>query len=348
MDPRLVAQLAARSSHFRGADWRDPASARFKEWLHFCVLAPGIELLVNLSIAGRPARERAAESAFVARLVVMARSHGRWLGSVEEVPASQVSLRPGQVDAVFGDTALRCQSGAFELLLRPRAIPLSARLRLEPVTLPLMRSKTSLGEGLVNWLAVPRLRAFGSITADGTPHVLRGQPAYHDHNWGTWRWGRDFFWQWAFGLPSSADDPWTLVFYRLFDRARTVENALSVLVWRGDQLFRVFHQGDVAVSPQGFLRRASILKVPPVMGLLAPQLTTDVAERIVVEAGTGKDHLRFEIDNQDLAQVLIPSESDLGTTVINEVVGTYRGGGSIQGVSVETQGQSFHEHVTWS
>src|SRR5206468_3621266 len=102
----------------------------------------------------------------------------------------------------------------------------------------------------------------------------------------------------------------------------------------------------VAVRESGFLRSRKILKIPPAMALLAPQLSTDVAARLTVEARSGHDEVRLEIDNRSLAQLVVPNEGDLGTTIINEVVGGFRIRGGVQGASVDSQGESFHEHVT--
>jgi hypothetical protein len=342
----LAGHLATHASYFRGAPaqvW-EPRSP-YKEWLHFCVLAPEVKLLVNLSLMSR-ARGGTDRPATDARVVVLAEAAGAWRGGLDEIRPTDLQLVPGRVDARFGDTRLRARSGAFELSLEPGAAPVSARLRLEPATLPLLRPKTSLGSAVVNWLAAPRLRAPGTITVDGRPFFLRDAPAYHDHNWGHWRWGQEFFWQWAFGLPRSFDDPWTVVFYRMFDRSRNTEHARALLLWREQHLHRVFRDDEVAVRETGFLRPPQILKIPPAMGLLAPQLSTDVAAQLTVEARSGRDDVRLEIENRSLAQLVVPNDTDLGTTIINEVVGRFRLQGGAQGASVESQGESCHEHVT--
>jgi hypothetical protein len=344
----LAAQLATRSSYFRGPPPRGTegaGAAPFKEWLHFCVLAPDVRLLVNMSLMARPGSPDAPRT-LDARVVVLAEAGGQWIGGLDEIRPVDLELIPGRVDSRFGETRLRARSAGFELALQPSGVPLSARLRLEPITMPLLRPKTALGSAVVNWLAAPRLKASGTITLEGKPHFLRDAPAYHDHNWGHWRWGKEFFWQWAFGLPASLDDPWTVVFYRMFDRARTTEHARALLLWRDEHLFRIFRDDEVAVRESGFLRPQRILKVPPVMGLLAPQHSTDVATRLEVEGRSGGDVVRLQIDNRDLAQLVVPNDADLDSTIINEVVGTFHLAGDVQGASVESRGEAFHEHVT--
>jgi hypothetical protein len=344
----LAGHLATRSSYFRGAPtmMMDPSvPAPFKEWLHFCVLDSEVKLLVNLSLMSRTSRA-ADRAGLDARVVVLAEVDGKWIGGLDHVQPANLQVIPGRVDARFGGTRLRARSAAFELSLEPGAAPISARLRLEPITLPILRPRTSLGGAVVNWLAAPRLRATGTITVGGRPHFVHDASAYHDHNWGHWRWGQEFFWQWAFGLPTSLDDPWTAVFYRMFDRSRTTEHARALLLWRGPHFFRIFRDDEVGVRETGFLRPPTILKIPSAMALLAPQLSTDVSAQLTVEARSGRDDVRLEMENCSLAQLIVPNDADLGTTIINEVVGGYRLRGEAQGVSVESAGQSFHEHVT--
>jgi hypothetical protein len=347
MDAEFAGYLATRASYFRGpVVSADPeGNAPFKEWLHFCVLAPDVRLLVNMSLVARPGKN-GNPSNVDARVIVLAEVDGEWTGGLDEIQPVDLEFVPGRVDSRFGGTSLRVRLAAFELALEPKGVPLSARLRLEPTTIPLLRPKTVLGSAVVSWLATPRLRASGSIMVKGRPHFLIDAPAYHDHNWGHWRWGREFFWQWAFGAPSSRDDQWTAVFYRMFDRSRTVEHARALLLWRDQNLFRVFRDDEIEVHEGGFLRAQKILKIPPVMGLLAPQLSTDVAARLSVEARSAGDVVQLTVDNRDLAQVIVPNDVDLGSTIINEVVGTFALSGDVQNIAVGSRGQSFYEHVT--
>ena len=74
------------------------------------------------------------------------------------------------------------------------------------------------------------------------------------------------------------------------------------------------------------------------MGLLAPQLSTDVAARLTVEARSGGDSVRMQIENRSLAQLIVPNDADLGTTVINEVVGAFELAGEAQRVSIDSRG----------
>ena len=71
-----------------------------------------------------------------------------------------------------------------------------------------------------------------------------------------------------------------------------------------------------------------LLRAP---GLVAPERTTDLPQRLVVNAVSGTDRLRMTFEAYDLAQILVPHETDLGTTVINEVRGRACVEGDVKG-----------------
>ena len=347
MNTDIAAHLATRSSYFRGPPVRaasDATRSPFKEWLHFCVLAPEVRLLVNLSLMSRP--EKASDAASTdARVIVLSEANGEWIGGLDEIPRSDLDLVPGRVDARFGQTQLRARSGAFELsLVSNAAAPLGApaagagdaaaaaaqdrhreRRRELARDAPAARDRFDHGEGHsvlpAQRAGVPRpqlgslalgarvLLAMGVRSSDGRRRPMDG------------------------GLLSTVR-PLTN------DRARTRAAAVarpapvpSLSRRRGGR-------------ETGFLRPQSILKIPPAMGLLAPQLSTDVAQQLTVVARAGGDTVRLQIDNRSLAQLIVPNDADLETTVINEVVGDFRLSGQVQGALVESKGESFHEHVT--
>jgi hypothetical protein len=82
------------------------------------------------------------------------------------------------------------------------------------------------------------------------------------------------------------------------------------------------------------------------MALVAHELTTDVPLSFEINAVRAADwvHCRFESD--DLAQIIIPNELDLGVTIINEVSGALALQGQLKGETVSLQGRGFFEFLT--
>src|SRR5437870_2866972 len=290
-------------------------TAGYKEWLHFCVLAPELELLVNFSFSDDLRRsDRGAE---IARLTVLVRNEA-WDGDVETFRDGDIQARGGAVDLALGESRLRFRDGRYALRMRLRERPVAADLVLRPLTAPARAPNIPMIEGpALHWIAIPRLAATGTVTVGGHTHRLVDVNAYHDHNFGHLLWGRNFSWRWAFALPLDAAQPWTFTFASLADRARSHALSQGVFLWKGADRCRTFRDHDIEIRPDvGFLAPRHVFKVPRVMALLSPETTTDVPRSLELDAAAEGDRLHYEFEAQDLAQVVIPNEVDLGVTVL--------------------------------
>jgi hypothetical protein len=176
-------------------------------------------------------------------------------------------------------------------------------------------------------------------------HRLVHATAYHDHNWGSFRWGKNFAWEWGYAAPDAPNNPFTLVFVRLCDRPHLTDLMRVMVLWRGSQQLRLFHSDEIEVWHEGFLRAKRVFKLPRTMGLVSPGDVTDVPKRFVARACRGNDRLALEFVTQDLAQVIIPNDDDLGVTIINEVAGQVSVVGKVAGEHVEISGSSIFEFL---
>jgi hypothetical protein len=191
---------------------------------------------------------------------------------------------------------------------------------------------------------VPRLVADGEIALAGERHLLCGAPAYHDHDWGRFRWGGDFGWDWSIALPAPADGvAWTLIFQRFSDRARHEALSQGILLWRGERHVRTLHGPDVRWVTSGRLSAAGALRIPRVFSLAAPGCAADLARRIELRASAGGDVLELTYELRDVAQVAIPNDGLTGTTLINEAHAEFRAEGSVLGEQVRLAGSALVE-----
>lgn len=315
-----------------------------KEWLHFCVYGPEVDVLVNFSVVD-DARPGAAPGAELARITVLVRDKG-WDGDVDLYPADEVFVRGGGIEARFGQSSVVYRDGQYHLDVKLRERPIAVRLRLTPVTVPSLANNIQLDAGPpINWLVVPRLLAEGVTIIDGREHRFRDAPAYHDHNWGRFAWGRDFAWEWGFGLAHDPSVPWSMVFVRLSDRAHTKALMQALFLWKGPRQHRVIRAGDVEVRHEGLLEPRRVLKIPRVMALIAPSVLTDVPRCLDIRAEADGDALHARFEASDLAQVVIPNDGDLGVTIINEVSGTVRVEGEVRGERVFLEGRAIFEFL---
>jgi len=314
-----IERLIPRLDYFRRPPSRIGGEVGFKEWMHFCVYGEELDLLVNFSEVDDLRKGAAGRSR--ARLTVLAR-RDRWIGGVEEYGADETEIVGGRISARFGDNSITYVNGRYILEVRLRDLPIRADFSLEPITTPTPIHNVSVGDGPpIHWLVIPRLLARGEVWIGGERFALREAPAYHDHNWGYFGWGRDFAWEWGFGLPAEASDPWSFVFARLSDRGRNRTRMQTLFLWRGAHVHSAFRDAQILVERVGLLRPERVLKVPPIMGLLRPGTATDVPATMILRARSADDEVIVRFKPADVAQVIIPNDADLGVTIIQEVAG---------------------------
>ncbi|MEM7152800.1 MAG: hypothetical protein AAF799_08155 [Myxococcota bacterium] len=338
----VVRRAVARGDYFRGSAAHLGAKAGHKEWMHFAVYAPGLDLLVNYSVVD-DVRSNAKEAPSLARLVYIARTD-RWQGEVEQV--SRATLGLGRIEARFDQSTLTFDGHEYHLEVRPRRGWLEADLRLEPVTVPSLIQNVDVGDGPpIHWLVVPRLHASGWVRVHDRKFELDRAPAYHDHNWGSFRWGRDFAWEWGFGLPPRADNPWSSVFVRLSDRGLTHTLMQGLFLWKGVREQRVFRGHELRITREGLLRADRVCKLPGAMGLLSPGTATDVPQRLRLRAEGRGDRVDAVFTSAEIAQVIIPNDDDDGVTIINEVAGRFELEGRVRGEAVAIEGPAVFEFL---
>ena len=273
----------------------------------------------------------------------------RWHGDVENFAGGDAVIRGGSLDLDFAHNRLRF-TDAFAIDVELREHPIRLALRLRPTTMPAFVAGIPMLEGPpLSWAVVPRLEVAGTLAIDDRRYALDGALAYHDHNWGHFLWGHDVAWEWGFVLPEHSDVPWCVTFVRLTNRSRTLALAHKMLVWRGVDLTRVFREGEISVATSlGFLRRPAVFKIPRPLALTAPGTLTDVPAWTETTAAADGDELECRCEADDVAQVLIPSETELGVTIFNEVTARARVRGRIAGEPVDFVGRSIMEFIRYA
>jgi hypothetical protein len=314
-----------------------------KEWHHFVVHDPRLRLIVNFSLTDR-AGPHGTET--VPRIIALVR-HGHYTGTVETFDLTDCELRTGRVAARFGPCSFALVGGAYELTVELPTIHLRARLRLLPASTPFVVSNQPLApRARLSWLCVPRLHAHGDVWVGENRFSLRDAPAYHDHNWGRFRWGDDFGWVWGSVLPACSTDPWTIVFMCMTDRFRRRANRQGLYIWHGRDAAAMWRDSVVKVEHEGLLRRRPALTLPRVMRVLRPGSASDLPRRLVIRGGQDGDELRLTFEPDDYVRLVVPDEHDeLGLVVLNEVNGRVVAGGEIDGSKIDLEGSGVFEFL---
>jgi hypothetical protein len=311
-----IARTIERSGYLRRSTPRFAATALHREWLHFCVDAAGLELIVNISAVETGQGERV-------RWTVLACSGGVWEGDVEEVDAELVG---GHLYASFARGVVSFRDGVFRLVGCLRDRPVAFDLTITPRSFPSLASNISLGlTEAINWFVVPYATADGWVEVAGDRRELRAAPAYHDHNWGGFT-HRNFTWQWAHASTAEA----SVVLARLLDRVQSTAYVQSLLVWSGPRQHRVFRGAELDVRAEGWLQPERCLTVPRAASLLADGPTEVPAVLHVTARGDG-DELAGTIVTRSVARIAVPDDTGLGFTFIHEVVAELELAGQIRG-----------------
>jgi hypothetical protein len=337
--------LLAGSDYFRRSPSRLGGRGEHKEWQHFIIHAEGVHLLVNLSLLDEvpPGGETPVE---VARLIVLA--HGEdWDGDVERFEAHEVEVEAGHLHARLGRNTLRFEEGVWRLSVALRERPVAAELELVPVTLPVLSANHLLSpQRPISWLFLPRLEARGTLTVGGRTVRVEGAPAYHDHNWGHFRWGDDFCWEWGSVLPSGASNPWSAVLVRMADRGRTASRYQALFLWYGGEPLRVFRDEELRFSSSCCFQPARSFSLPRPLALLAPGSAADLPRGLEVQARGQGDELLLTFVPTRAARLLLPAEDALERlTTIHEVLGPVSLRGRVRGERVELEGPGVFEFV---
>jgi hypothetical protein len=345
VEPHRAERMLRRLDAWRRAPQEGPsAQGSYKEWLHFCVRLPGQpsgHLLVNFNVTEQRFRTGTQR---IARVITLAHA-GTWCGGVERIASEQVRGEAGEIDVTFGESSLRLRDGAFDLSLRSGAV--SAELRLRPQTLPTGTTTVSFDDRhAMHWVAVARLTADGQVSIGDRHMRVVNAPAYHDHNWGQFRWGADLAWEWGFVHADDPDCPWTIVFARVSDRLRHRALNQFALIWRDGAYLRAFQNQELAMRFDGAHAGARPFTVPGVMALLAPGAASGVPAHLSVRAAHSDDELAIDYQTQTLARVAMPSDvQPFRTVLLNETAGTARVRGRIGGTAFEFDGSAIVELV---
>jgi hypothetical protein len=132
---------------------------------------------------------------------------------------------------------------------------------------------------------------------------------------------------------------------RLVDRARTRDLGHGLFLWEGARQRRIFREGEVTIRPSGRLAPRVPPRFPRAAGLLVSGTGTDVPRTLDVVASGWGDEVRCRFEAEDLAEIVVPDERDLGVTIIHEVRGRLHVEGRVGGRALSLDGPSVFEFV---
>jgi hypothetical protein len=333
--------VLARSDFIRTPVLATARPDGFKEWYHFVVHRPGRRILINFSLTSETSR--AGHAGLTPRVVVIAHDEW-WTGAVERFDDSELDVSADLGVLTVGGNRMTVRPDGYRVVIDLPGHDIRGELDFTSVSRPFVVNNQPVGDGRMSWLFVPRMRADGWLRVGRQEIRFESDVAYHDHNWGRFRWGGDFGWSWGSILPLYPETPWSLVFLRMTDRRRLRSLSQALYVWRHDEPAAIFRHAAVEVKSHGLLGRAADCTLPPPMRLVLGGDVSDIPERMEVAATRAGDVVHAEFTPQSYARLAQPSEVCLDRSVVLcETNGTARVTGSIDGEDIDFVGAGVFE-----
>ncbi|MFT7304846.1 MAG: hypothetical protein ACI9P7_000104 [Candidatus Azotimanducaceae bacterium] len=329
-------ELIARTDYLRGPKGCGNSSGgSYKEWFHFLIFGEHINLLFNVSLL-----TDINTGELIPRVTVLVDINGAFSGQVLEL--KNAKAKPGSLN-IAGDY------GGFEFdgenfLLRLKLESLELDLALQPMIKPQFAGNVRLAEGSFSWLALPHLRANGIVRVKETTVLLRGEPAYHDHNWGHFSWSGSYSWVWAVATPVNPDG-YGMVFDRVVDTRSMRTVAQGAMLLKGTDHLRTFLASEVDLLTTES-RPVHAFRVPPVMRIAVPGAGPAIAKTCYMSAKRKRDNVTLKIFPSHTAEIGVPSDIDnQAPMILSEAFGTGIIKGSVNGQSFQNEVRGVYEQI---
>jgi hypothetical protein len=335
--------LLARNDFLRAPVLATARPADYKEWHHFVVHGRGTRLLINFSLNHEAFG--ANQVRLAPRVIVIAHDED-WTGAIERFDGGAMNVSAGLGELTIGASRMTVLPDGYRVAIDLPDKNIWGELHFTSASHPFVVRNQPLGDGRINWLFVPRLRANGFLRIGGREHRVENDLAYHDHNWGRFRWGDDFGWTWGTILPTESGNPWSMVFMQTTDRNRLRSLSQALYVWHHDEPAAIFRHAAVRTRSEGRLARAADCTLPPPMRLLLDGEVPGVPDRTDITASRAGDRVHAEFRSHSYARLAQPSETFLDrSTVLCETGGTTRANGTINGEDFDFVGTGVFEFL---
>lgn len=342
-----AAELVERIEALRIPAQPQAAAHDWKDWYHVVLLHPasGWRVIANLNLAG------GGPDAQLQWTLVVHRPGGDSGVSLHGASRSQpwhagmVTARPLHIagdEAVFG-----FDGECITLRIAPRDLDLQLSLHAAPAATPLLVTDGApFGSGFIGWGLLARMRAEGQIAVCGeTAPIGDAWFCYHDHNFGRFRWGEDFGWEWLVAHITCEGEAVTVVVDWRCDRAHASGGLPYLFVLAGGALRKVF------LGPAMRLRWSwnDAAQLPP---RLPGAMATRLADRpvrtpraITLDAADERDRIALTVAVDAYLEIVAPDNRGSAFARIGESSGAAALELRLGGRRLEGRGLAYAEYT---
>ena len=256
-------------------------------------------------------------------------------------PSARAVFDSSSPNLTLPNAGLDVDPGGLYSLRIDGASTVSLAARLHPDGTPFaLWNDTPLGPfGSLNWTIVPAHVERGSLQHAAGVVSLDGWDAYHDHNWGRFRWGDDFSWCWAYlGARLPDGRPLALVLDRPADRSGRRPGIHLVAAWCGDRLARVFTHASVSMELSDKVDASDAACVPSIARPLVAARHPRIPRTLKIRAIAGPDHLSVEVRSGQVIHIAVPRDGRPGFVIASEAAATFSARGMLGSIPIDVEG----------
>jgi hypothetical protein len=266
--------------------------------------------------------------------------------TTREWRAGMVRAEPLQIAAE--GVALAYRQRRFELRLDAAADGIGLALTAQPRATPLLVTDGApFGSGFIGWGLVPGLAVAGELhVCEESIAIGAGWFCYQDHNFGRFRWGEDFGWEWLTAhARSAAGESVTLVVDWRTDRGHTVGGLPYVFVYVDGALAKVFVGPALRLRWHWSRGAALPLRLPGAMASIRAGETA--AEPLLIElvARDERDRLEASVAVDGFVEIVAPDNRSTRHTRIGETTGRASIAFAHRDARIEARGWAYGEYT---
>lgn len=321
----------------------------WKDWYHFVLLDldRGIRAIANVALIGNTAHGE-IQTTLVAHV-----PRGDGGRPLTYGTATTREWRPGMVRAeplaIHAEgVTLEYRSRRFELRLDGGATGIALALEGRPKAAPLLVTEAApFGSGFVGWGLVPGVDVTGELTLCGERFALGERWfCYQDHNFGRFRWGEDFGWEWLTAHGRSArDEAVTLVLDWRTNRNHSAGGLPYLFVYVDGALAKVFVGPALRIRWRWADGARLPLRLPGAMASVRAGLGVTEPLRIEIAAVDDRDRLDASVAIDGFVEIVAPDNRSPRCTSIGESTGSASVAFSHRGRAYEARGWAYGEYT---
>ncbi|MDJ0509955.1 MAG: hypothetical protein QNJ64_11950 [Crocosphaera sp.] len=328
----------------------------WKDWYHYILIDPQtqIRVLVNISLIGKP-EQGEIQTTFIVTIPSTFLPHNLFpsvplltlgIAFSQEWKTNNITTNPLQIQARKVNLNIIGKNCYLEI--NDHHSQLAINFQGEVKATPLLITENSpFGSGFIGWGFVPSLEVSGELSIYN--HSFNINPnwfCYHDRNFGRFRWGEDFGWEWfvAF-LTDDKGQIFTLVLDKRTNKNHSFSGVAYIFVYQENQLIKTFLGQSLAINWQWTNSPKKPLRLPGIMASLFSERSLKMPQGLEIIASDSQDNLTLNIQFDAATELIIPENQARQYSFIEEVTGTTQMTLFIKDKVIKARGLVYAEYV---